>query len=65
MLHFTFQNMIAFYGPWPRGLGLRILKNVIDTTFQILLSNPIDQNHLKKIYFMTTGLIKKRKRFVS
>ena len=23
MLHFTFQNMRAFYGPWPRGLGLR------------------------------------------
>ena len=22
MLHFTFQNMSAFYGPWPRGLGL-------------------------------------------
>ena len=22
MLHFTFQNMRAFYGPWPRGLGL-------------------------------------------
>ena len=25
MLHFTFQNMRTFYGPWPRGLGLRIL----------------------------------------
>ena len=23
MLHFTFQNMRAFYGPWPRGLGLK------------------------------------------
>ena len=22
MLHFTFQNMKVFYGPWPRGLGL-------------------------------------------
>ena len=22
MLHFTLQNMRAFYGPWPRGLGL-------------------------------------------
>ena len=22
MLHFTFKNMRAFYGPWPRGLGL-------------------------------------------
>ena len=21
-MHFTFQNMRAFYGPWPRGLGL-------------------------------------------
>ena len=32
MLHFTFQNMRAFFGPWPRGLGLsninvRILKS--------------------------------------
>ena len=25
MLHFTFQNMRAFYGPWLRGLGLRSL----------------------------------------
>ena len=23
MLHFTFQNMRALYGPWPRGLGLK------------------------------------------
>ena len=23
MLHFTFQNMRAFYGPWLRGLGLK------------------------------------------
>ena len=25
MLHFTFQNMRAFYGPWPRGLGLTLI----------------------------------------
>ena len=24
MLHFTFQNMRAFYGPFPRGLGLKV-----------------------------------------
>ena len=24
MLHFTFQKMRAFYGPWPRGLGLKV-----------------------------------------
>ena len=31
MLHFTFQNMSAFYGPWPRGLGLKYIN------FKILL----------------------------
>ena len=24
MYHFTFQNMITFYGPWLRGLGLNL-----------------------------------------
>ena len=31
MLHFTFQNMRAFYGPWPRGLGLSKSKNLDGT----------------------------------
>ena len=29
MLHFTFQNMKAFYGPWPRGLGLKEIYSMV------------------------------------
>ena len=29
MLHFTFQNMRAFYGPWPCGLGLKLCRLIV------------------------------------
>ena len=34
MLHFTFQNMRAFYGPWLRGLGLKLKKQYENIYFR-------------------------------
>ena len=35
MLHFTFQNMRAFYGPWPRGLGLNAAVQMWNTVIRV------------------------------
>ena len=50
MLHFTFQNMRAFYGPWLRGLGLRTEKNEMYQTEKNGVPNPdfrVSENGLR------------------
>ena len=50
MLHFTFQNMRAFYGPWLRGLGL-ILIHVVCMNSSVI-------TQLYKLIFHTIDLHK-------
>ena len=62
MLHFTFQNMRAFYGPWPRGLGLKVYGLVVTLglgyTIVVLVTVKKCNKILKKSNLELTTIIK-------